>query len=136
MKRDNVTRRHPLAFVVEAADDISYLTTDIDDAHRMRQLPFKDCEELLHNIVESGMYADEYRKFRTENDQDKVSFLRSLASATLIDGVVQTFLDKQKDILNGEFQGTLIEKSKYVAAAKRITRICKEKVYVERNKYS
>ena len=134
MKKNNNTCRHPLAFVVEAADDISYLTTDIDDAHRLRQLPCEDCEKLLYEIVGSGQYDREYKKFRTENNQDKVSFLRSLASATLIDGVVQTFLDRQRDIMNGEFQGTFVDMSHYATAAKTIIDTCKEKVYIERNK--
>ncbi len=43
--------RHPLAFIVEAADDISYLTSDVDDAHRMRSITEIKASEWLNEII-------------------------------------------------------------------------------------
>ena len=126
--------RHPLAFIVEAADDISYLTTDIDDAHRMRQLDFTECESLLMGIIGPGGYRDHVEKMKTKNEQDKVSLMRSLASATLIDSVVQTFLDNKDVIMAGQFPESLIARCKYSKEAEDITNTCKEKVYNEINK--
>lgn len=127
--------RHPLAYIVEAADDISYLTTDIDDAHRMRQLPFEECEKLFMGILHSGEYYDQARKLETDNRQDKISFLRSLTSAALIDAAVQTFLDHHDEILQGQFGNvSLIEKSKFSRNAKEIRQICRDKVYTELSK--
>lgn len=126
--------RHPLAFLVEAADDISYLTTDIEDAHRVRQLDFPEAERLLWKIVECGKYSDSYKAYRAGNEQDKISFLRSLASATLIDGMRQTFLDNKDDILAGKFKSPLVDASKFHAPAREIRKRCNEKIYFERNK--
>lgn len=131
---DGKYNRHPLAFLVEAADDISYLTTDIDDAHRVKQLEFEQSQTLLMKIVELGNYGDEYKAYRHSNDQDKISFLRSLASATLIEGVATAFLDNKNGIMNGRFDQPLIASSKFAAAAGEIEKTCKEKIYLEKNK--
>ncbi|WP_161500005.1 dGTP triphosphohydrolase [Bradyrhizobium sp. AC87j1] len=131
---DGTYSRHPLAFLVEAADDISYLTTDVDDAHRVKQLKFDDSQALLLKIVDMGNYADEYNAYKCNNEQDKISFLRSLASATLIEGAATAFLDNRSTILSGRFKEPLIKVSKFAGAATEIRTACEERVYLEKNK--
>lgn len=58
--RDPAYKRHPLAYIVEAADDICYLTTDIEDAGRMKLLKFKRCEELLRAIADTVGHLPRY----------------------------------------------------------------------------
>jgi dGTPase len=134
MKVDDKHERHPLAYIVEAADDVSYLTTDIDDAHRMKRINLEFAEGLLLPICKIGGYANAYEPVMAMEEQDRVSFLRSCASAALIKGVIAAFKKNEDGIMNGTFQGNLIQASDFAVHAKTIREACTDKIYTEPNK--
>lgn len=101
--------RHPLVYLVEAADDICYEVMDIEDAHKLRLLSDEQTEELLLGFFD----ADERDRLRsayaTDTDtDDRIVYYRSCAINALERACVRLFVDNEAAILNGTFNGSLI----------------------------
>jgi dGTPase len=75
-KDSNNYARHPLAFICEAADDICYRSTDIEDGVKARIIPFSRGEELLKGAA-AEKYSKRYGDVRSPDD--KIQYLRSTA---------------------------------------------------------
>lgn len=128
--------RHPLAYVVEAADDICYLTTDLEDAHRLDIFGFYETASLLKSVARTGEHYNDgtFEKITNENPQDGIAYLRAAAVSTFIDNVVATFCNNKNKIMDGNFNTSLIKASDLSEAAKTIERVCKTKLYVDGRK--
>lgn len=50
-KQDNAWSRHPLAFLMEAADDICYRIIDLEDGHRLGKVTFEETEKMLMEVA-------------------------------------------------------------------------------------
>jgi dGTPase len=99
--------RHPLAYLVEAADDISYLTSDVDDAHRMRNISEVKAEAWLNEII--SLRNDVKNDSKQISDaRQKISYLRSVAATTLMRSAVESFDINYDSIISGEFNGELL----------------------------
>jgi len=126
--------RHPLAFIVEAADDICYLTTDIEDAYRVDLLQFPSAESLLRDIAETGGKVGRYQELNNAPQQDRVAYLRSRAILALVDACVKCFSEKKDSILEGKFNSDLLSISKYNKNVSEIKFACEKTIYKEENK--
>ena len=103
--------RHPLVYLVEAADDICYEIMDIEDAHKLRLLSYEETERLLLGFFEAE--AQEHIRRRMEEEQvddpnERVVYLRACAIGRLEAECVRAFVDNERQILGGEFKGSLI----------------------------
>jgi len=117
--------RHPLAFLVEAADDICYRIMDLEDGFRLGLVSFKESEELLRPLI-----TDTDIKFYDEKDEkEKVGYLRAVAIRELVTELATVFLDEEKNILNGNFESDLISVIKNGDALKIIKDVSIEKIY-------
>ncbi len=102
---DAVWTRHPLTFLVEAADDICYLIIDLEDATRMKVINPNEFKELISPII--GSLLDE-QKLEQETDlNQKIGILRALAINKLIEECAQVFVEHETEILNGTFDKAL-----------------------------
>jgi dGTPase len=119
--------RHPLAFLVEAADDICYTIIDFEDGINLGLIDEEFALEYLINLVKDNLKKDKYYSLKTTND--RVSYLRALAIDTLIKDTISIFKENEESILNGEFSESLLDKSKYKAQISDIIRISVEKIY-------
>jgi dGTPase len=119
--------RHPLAFLVEAADDICYTIIDFEDGINLGLIPEEFALEYLIKLVKSSINTKKYGQLT--NTQDRVSYLRALAINTLINEVVDIFMDNEEAILNGEFDTALLDKSKYEAQINDIIKLSVDKIY-------
>ncbi len=99
--------RHPLAYLVEAADDICYRIIDFEDGIRIGLIDFRTGEELLKAVV--GKDFDVTRYNLVTDKREKISYLRAKAINTLINACTKLFLEKEKDICNGKFDQSLID---------------------------
>lgn len=135
---DNPLRyvRHPLVYLVEAADDICYQMMDIEDAHKLKILTTEETKELLLS------FFDETRRDRightlhiVSDINEQIAYLRSSVIGLLIKECTATFLDNEERILNGNFDGSLIMQmsDRAVFAYKQCTRISVEKIYRSRD---
>jgi dGTPase len=119
--------RHPLAFLVEAADDICYTIIDFEDGINLGLIPEEFALEYLINLVRDSINTKKYGLLT--NTQDRVSYLRALAINTLINEVVDIFMANEDVILNGTFDTALLDKSKYEAQINDIIKLSIDKIY-------
>ncbi len=100
--------RHPLAWLVEAADDISYRIVDFEDAWVMGIIDYSELKELFMKFVERP--AEITGKLdRLSSKELKVQFLRARVINTLVSEVIEIFLKWEDKILEGTLERSLIE---------------------------
>ncbi|MGM9700593.1 MAG: dGTP triphosphohydrolase [Prevotella sp.] len=126
--------RHPLVYLMEAADDICYEIMDIEDAHKLKLLTFEETESLL-----LGFFDEEHRsRIRQRvieegvtDENEKVVYMRACAVGCLEHECVQAFVDNEAAILAGTFEGSLIGAISPLPreAYKRCTKVSKAKIY-------
>ena len=119
--------RHPLAYLVEAADDICYTIIDFEDGINLGLIQEEFALEYLINLVRDTIQTEKYHSLT--NTQDRISYLRALAIGTLINEAVDIFMANEEDILKGNFSIALLDKSKYEAQINDIIKISIDKVY-------
>jgi dGTPase len=119
--------RHPLAYLVEAADDICYTIIDFEDGINLGLIQEELALEYLINLVRDTINTKKYHQL--QNTQDRVSYLRALAINTLINEVVTIFMNNEDAILAGAFETALLDKSKFEAQINDIIKVSVEKVY-------
>ena len=98
--------RHPLAFLVEAADDICYRLVDFEDGFRLKFLTFEEVREAFLKV--SGDPKDQARADRMKDPKDQIAFLRAQAIGAAITQVADAFLAHEAAILTGEFDEELL----------------------------
>lgn len=102
--------RHPLVYLVEAADDICYEIMDIEDAHKLRLLSDEETEALLLGFFEPERHDAMRTAYPSVTDfNDLVVFFRSSVIGALEQACVRTFVEHEADILAGRFEGSLID---------------------------
>lgn len=95
----NAWYRHPLAFLMEAADDICYRIIDLEDGFRIGKIPFSACESSLLKI------AKEWEKWKASDycdkwdNKKKFAFLRAKVVNKLIYEVFEVFKDNYDEIM-------------------------------------
>ncbi|MCF4100403.1 dNTP triphosphohydrolase [Gillisia sp. M10.2A] len=119
--------RHPLAFLVEAADDICYTIIDFEDGINLGLINEEYALEYLIKLVKNSINTAKYNSLT--NTADRLSYLRALAINTLITEAVELFLHNEEAILAGEFHESLFDKSSYEAQIKDIIKISVERIY-------
>ena len=127
LKDDGGYNRHPLTFLVEAADDICYTIIDFEDGINLGLVQEDYALEYLINLVRDSINTEKYNALN--NTIDRVSYLRALSINTLINEAVQIFIENEDDILNGNFHVSLLKKSKYKPQISDIIKISVEKIY-------
>ena len=119
--------RHPLAYLVEAADDICYTIIDFEDGINLGWIPEEYALEYLIKLVKNGIDTKKYNELITK--EDRISYLRALAIGSLINDAVAIFMENEKAILAGEFPFALMDKSQYKAQMHDIIQISIKNVY-------
>jgi len=119
--------RHPLAFLVEAADDICYTIIDFEDGINLGLISEDFALEYLINLVRENINTKKYHSL--QNTKDRISYLRALAIGNLIREAVKIFIDNEEAILKGEFHHSLLDKCKYEAQIHDILKLSVEKIY-------
>ena len=102
--------RHPLVFLVEAADDICYQMMDIEDAHKLKILTAQETKELYSCFFTKERLKRIHKICQIVTDtNEQIAYLRSSAIGVLTKACVEAFVNHEEEILNGTFQGTLIK---------------------------
>lgn len=119
--------RHPLAFLVEAADDICYNIIDLEDGCRLGLVTFEDTVELLSGILRDKL--DRKKLNATGDLNQKLGTLRAMAIGELIEASTEVFLDHEREMLNGSFDEALTDLSNFSSALQEIGAVSIEKIY-------
>ena len=127
-QKDSISyARHPLTYLVEAADDICYTIIDFEDGINLGLIQEEYALEYLINLVRHSIHTEKYNSLL--NTQDRISYLRALAINTLINEAVSSFMNHEEEILNGEFSKALLDHSKFEAQISDIIKISIKNVY-------
>jgi dGTPase len=119
--------RHPLAYLVEAADDICYTIIDFEDGINLGLIEEEFALEYLINLVRDSINTEKYHQL--SNTTDRISYLRALSINTLINECVEIFMKNEAEIIQGVFQSSLLDRSKYKAQISDIIKISVENIY-------
>ncbi|AOW09083.1 dGTP triphosphohydrolase [Flavobacterium gilvum] len=122
--------RHPLAYLVEAADDICYTIIDFEDGINLGLVSEDFALEYLIKLVKDSIDTSKYKTLETK--EDRISYLRALAIGSLINDAVKVFVENEEAILKGEFPFALTDKSKYKAQMDDIIKISVKNIYQSR----
>ena len=122
--------RHPLAFLVEAADDICYTIIDFEDGINLGLVSEDFALEYLIKLVKDTIDAAKYQTLTTK--EDRISYLRALAIGNLINDAVRVFVENEEAILQGKFHFALTYKSKYKAQMDDIIKLSVKNIYQSR----
>lgn len=123
--------RHPLAFLVEAADDICYSIIDLEDGCRLGLVSFDHTVQMMAAILGDQFNSEKLKKHISLNE--KLGVLRALVIGKLVDECTALFLDQEEAILNGTFDSALTDVCPSKKALDFISKISIEKIYHSRN---
>jgi dGTPase len=122
--------RHPLAYLVEAADDICYTIIDFEDGMNLGLVSEDYALEYLIKLVKDSIDTNKYNTLTTK--EDRISYLRALAIGSLINDAVNVFIENETAILQGKFPFALTDKSKYKAQMDDIIKLSVKNIYQSR----
>ena len=122
--------RHPLAYLVEAADDICYTIIDFEDGINLGLIQEEFALEYLIKLVKGNIDAAKYNTLITK--EDRLGYLRALAIGSLIHDAVNVFIANEEAILQGKYPYALTEQGRYTAQMKDITDISIKNIYRSR----
>ena len=126
--------RHPLVYLVEAADDICYEIMDIEDAHKLRILSFDDTERLLLAFYDDPVKQSIRQRIVDEgitDDNEKVVYMRACVIGKLENECARVFCEHEEEILSGAFEGALIDHipEQQLQAYRQCASLSVEKIY-------
>lgn len=130
MKADRLEvafHRHPLSYLVEAADDICYTIIDFEDGINLGLIPEEHALEFLIKIVQNSINPQTYSQLSSK--EDRVSYLRALAIGSLIQDVTRVFIENEELILKGDYPYALTDKCAYIAQIKDVLAVSINNVY-------
>lgn len=128
--------RHPLVYLMEAADDICYGLIDLEDGLEMDLLDYPEVEALLLDLVGDDV-PETYRQLSaTDSRRRKLAILRGKAIEHLTNAAADAFVEQQHALLSGNLAGDLVEHmhgpaKRCVLQAKAMAR---EKIFQDKRK--
>lgn len=126
--------RHPLVYLVEAADDICYEIMDIEDAHKLKIVTYEETKRLFLDFFDEKGQNHIMQRIHDEeitDDNEKVIYMRACVINALERACVDTFMRHEEEIMKGEFSGSLIDSidDRLVKAYRNCTELSKKKIY-------
>ena len=94
--------RHPLVYMVEAADDICYEIMDIEDSHKLKILSFDETADLLLGFFDETTKNKIRQRIIDEeltDENEQVVYMRACVIGKLENECVKAFLDHEEEIL-------------------------------------
>lgn len=119
--------RHPLTYLVEAADDICYTIIDFEDGINLGLISEDYALEYLIKLVKDRINTKKYNALAYK--EDRLSYLRALAINTLVSDAVEVFTKNEEAILQGDFDVSLLNKSKFTAQIDDIIALSVNNIY-------
>lgn len=134
IRRDGGTEawcRHPLAYLVEAADDICYRVVDLEDGYKLGRIGFTEVEELLLALI--GRTPPRYATIAEE--PRRIAYLRAKAIGRLTEAAVEIFLGLEDTLIQGEAASPLLDSTSQAATLGRIATLTAAEVFETRERY-
>ena len=104
--------RHPLVWLMEAADDICYQIMDLEDAHRLRIISTQETSDILLSFFEPEVRDKRLVSMRRlEDPNEQIGYLRSRVIGELVGSCARSFADHESEILEGTMESSLVKLS-------------------------
>lgn len=109
--------RHPLVYILEAADDICYQIMDIEDAHKLRILSTDEVKHLFLCFF-SGATQERMQRVMSglSDPNEQVAYLRSSVVGKMVEECAEAFMRNEPLIMKGEEVDPLVKSMGKVAA--------------------
>lgn len=132
LKRLHDTRwqRHPLSFLMEAADDICYLIVDIEDAYQVGQIDYDIARDKLNALA--GGLIDETRFNAMQSRSDQLAYLRAKAIGQLVHEAVDVFWQVESGLLDGSHTDPLLKSIPSAPALEALRHFAQKNIYISR----
>ncbi|MEK6782977.1 MAG: deoxyguanosinetriphosphate triphosphohydrolase [Bacteroidota bacterium] len=128
---DSVFIRHPLAFLVEAADDICYSIIDLEDGCSLGLVSYEEARALFEGVITKNK-SKLGKLSQLNSQQEKIGYLRALAIGDLMDECSNLFLESEEEILSGKFDQALADHCPSKNMLKNIINVSRQKIYQAR----
>lgn len=117
--------RHPLAYLVEAADDTCYQVVDLEDGFKLGRVSAEETERLLKDLAGVGAH----RLDEIEDASQRIAYLRAKSIGHLANLAAEAFIEHEEDILAGNFEGELLEHTSVADTLVQISEITRARVF-------
>jgi dGTPase len=133
-KNGDVYMRHPLSYLMEAADSICYLTMDIEDGFNKGLYDMKYLFDKLDSIGVPENLRNTIKEINEKevNDTKKIVSLRIALIQELVDSTIKEFIDNLEEIENNKYDRELIDEQQN-SLVKILNNICKDKIFTSRD---
>ncbi len=121
--------RHPLAFLVEAADDISYHVIDFEDGFRQGCIDYGTAVSHLSALIDRDVTE---RLKGIAEEKRRIEYLRAAGIGSLVNATAKAFLDNEEAILSGEFDRELVGEIPQADALESIKGFAVSHIYTAR----
>lgn len=124
--------RHPLVYIVEAADDICYEVMDLEDAHKLKIIDAPTVIDLFMEFMPEHRHARCREIMKTISDpNEQIAYLRSGVIGEMVTACARVFTENESSILAGDFQGRLLGHmpSRLCRAYERCNTLSWDKIY-------
>ncbi|WP_084683462.1 dGTP triphosphohydrolase [Oceanicaulis alexandrii] len=122
-------KRHPLVFIVEAADDICYNIVDLEDAFTTGELSFESVKELLYEAAEFPNID-----FTGQTEPEQIAYLRAISIGKSIDSCFEAFQQNYDAIMSGGFSSSLAASGPKKAIFDKIQKVAIKRIFTARRK--
>ena len=119
--------RHPLAFLVEAADDICYRLVDYEDGARLGHLSYETVRDAFLAILPAARHPRDLNGMTST--KAAIEMLRAMAIGECLTQCTTLFLDHESDLLSGKFDTPITEAIPAAAALAAIQQHSRETIY-------
>ncbi|GAB3653255.1 deoxyguanosinetriphosphate triphosphohydrolase [Echinicola sediminis] len=123
----NTWFRYPLAFLVEAADDICYSIIDLEDGCTLGLVQLEEAVPLLAEIIGERFREEKLNAIKSR--AQKLAILRAMAIGRLVDETVEAFKKHEEAMLCGEFDMALTDIIPSAKILEKISQLSIEKIY-------
>lgn len=140
------TARHPIAFIVEAADDAVYSLCDLEDAVRKGILSWDELCNVLCDQCKDDHTKKELRDWLNllsksiderfskaglnpglrARDEARAIWFRTQGHGVIVDEAANAFVERYEEIMSGTFKGELVADARHAPKAARLIHCCKE----------
>lgn len=136
---DGAWRRHPLVYLVEAADDICYSVVDLEDGWELNCVSFEQVERALAPIARHPEKYDGDAENAgpicgpshgmPKSEDDRIGFLRGKAIGNLVKAAVDAFIEHEDALLSGTLEGDLLANTPLGKDARQCKMLAVERIY-------
>jgi dGTPase len=119
--------RHPLVFLVEAADDVCYRLVDFEDGVRLGHLTYEEVRDAFCNILPAHRQPRDLTTMSSK--KAAIEMMRAMAIGECLSQCANLFLQKEAEILEGTFDAPLVDAIPAAAALKEIQKRSRETIY-------